>query len=119
MAALIRSRFKSVHNTVVDPAAKQLQMYRDLIERGKDDFEGIEFDLREQTIDEYREHEEKVGQKPAKYHFISAIHSLYYPDDYADTVKYLYNCLEEGGVLVIACMSSKFFLPCQVTLYFN
>ena len=117
MAALIRTRFKAVRNTVVDPTAKQLELYQSLVQRRKDDFEGIEFDFRQQTIDQYRDHEKEEDTEPTKYHFISAIHSLYYAEDYADTVRYLYNCLEEGGVLLIVCVSGKFCETRDLVLY--
>ena len=108
MASLIRRRFNAVHNVVVDPSPELLQMYEGLVRRMKNDFDGIEFDFRKQTIDEYRDLEKKSGLEPSKYHFISAMHSLYYVDDYVSTVRYLYDCLEEGGILMIVCMASKF-----------
>eukprot|EP00057_Strongylocentrotus_purpuratus_P032196 XP_786900.1 PREDICTED: histamine N-methyltransferase A [Strongylocentrotus purpuratus] len=102
MAASLKARFKSVRNVVLEPAAKQLEKYRSLVKSNKSDFEGIEFDLRQLGIDEYRSQE---GDKPRKYHFISAIHSIYYAEDHKDTIRYLYDCLEEGGILLIIVVS--------------
>ncbi|XP_041455690.1 histamine N-methyltransferase B-like [Lytechinus variegatus] len=102
MAASVKARFESVRNVVLEPAAKQLEMYRSLVESKKTDLGGIEFDLRQCGMDEYRA---QVGDQPSKYHFISAIHSLYYAKDHKDTIRYLYDCLEEGGILLIIVVS--------------
>eukprot|EP00057_Strongylocentrotus_purpuratus_P033764 XP_792696.1 PREDICTED: histamine N-methyltransferase [Strongylocentrotus purpuratus] len=102
MAASIKTRFKSVRNVVVEPGEKQLEKYRSLVESKKSEFEGIEFDHRQLSIDEYRALE---GNHSSKYHFINAIQSLYYADDFNDTIRYLYDCLEEGGILLITIIS--------------
>ena len=104
MAAHLKSRFKSVKNVVLEPAAKQLEMYRSLVEKKKSDFQGIEFDLRQLGIDEYRAQE---CDQPRTFHFISAIHSLYYAQDHKDTIRYLYDCLEEGGILLAVLVSGE------------
>lgn len=104
MAASLKARFKSVRNVVLEPAAKQLEKYRSLVKSNKSDFDGIEFDLRQLGIDEYRSQE---GDQPRKYHFISTIHSLYYAEDHKDTIRYLYDCLEEGGILLIIVVSGE------------
>ncbi|XP_071479251.1 histamine N-methyltransferase-like [Diadema antillarum] len=100
MAAKIRAHFKAVQNIVIEPAASQLEMYRKLIADGKEGFAGIDFDLREDTLDGYRRKLNETGVHP-KYHFISAIHSVYYVDDLNDTIRYLHDCLEDGGMLLI------------------
>nr|XP_054771834.1 histamine N-methyltransferase A-like [Lytechinus pictus] len=102
LAASIKTRFRSVRNVVVEPAEKMLDIYRALIDGNKSDFEGIEFDLRQLGIDEFRAQE---GDHPAKYHFISTIQSLYYAADFEDTIRYLYDCLEEGGIMLIIIVS--------------
>ncbi|XP_041477527.1 histamine N-methyltransferase-like [Lytechinus variegatus] len=102
MAASIKSRFSSVRNVVLDPSEKQLQMYRSLIESNQSAFKGIEFDLRQLSIDKYRTNGE---DHPPKYHFINAVQSLYYVDDVKDTVRYLYDHLEKGGVMLITIVS--------------
>ncbi|XP_072169625.1 histamine N-methyltransferase-like [Diadema setosum] len=104
MAAMIRARFKAVHNTVIEPAASQLDMYRKLIADGKEQFAGIDFELHQDTLDEYRRKLSETGVHP-KYHFICAIHSVYYVDDLIDTIRYLHDCLEDGGMLLIVIIS--------------
>ncbi|XP_072169626.1 LOW QUALITY PROTEIN: histamine N-methyltransferase A-like [Diadema setosum] len=104
MATKIRARFKAVHNTVIEPAASQLDMYRKLISSGKEEFAGIDFDLHQDTLDGYRRKLNETGVYP-KYHFISAIHSVYYVDDLNDTIRYLHECLEDGGMLFIVVIS--------------
>ncbi|XP_054751821.2 histamine N-methyltransferase B-like [Lytechinus pictus] len=102
MAGIINGHFKSVRNVVVEPAEKQLAIYRSVLESDKSKFKGIDFDLRQMVFDEYREHE---GEHPPKYHFINAMQSIYYIDDVNDTLRYLYASLEEGGVMLITTLS--------------
>ncbi|XP_071479261.1 histamine N-methyltransferase-like [Diadema antillarum] len=104
MAAMFRARFKAVHNTVIEPTASQLDMYRKLIADGKERFAGIDFDLHQDTLDDYRRKLNETDVHP-KYHFISAIHSVYYVDDLNDTIRYLHDCLEDGGMLLIVIIS--------------
>ncbi|XP_041481066.1 histamine N-methyltransferase B-like [Lytechinus variegatus] len=102
MAASINAHFKSVRNVVVEPAKRQLEIYHSALEETKSEFSGIDFDLRQMVFDKYREQE---GKRPPKYHFISAIQSIYYIDDINDTLRYLYDCLEDGGVMLITTLS--------------
>ncbi|XP_071507454.1 histamine N-methyltransferase-like [Diadema antillarum] len=106
MAAKIRDCFQSVRNVVIEPAASQLDMYRELIANGKEGFAGIDFDLRQETLEVYRQKQSEMGVHP-KYHFISAIHSLYYVDDLNDTIRYLHDCLEEGGILLVIALADS------------
>ncbi|XP_072165797.1 histamine N-methyltransferase B-like [Diadema setosum] len=104
IAAKIRARFQAVRNVVLEPAARQLDMYRELIANGKEEFAGIDFDLRQETLESYRQKQKATGMHP-KYHFISAIHSVYYLDDLKDTIQYLHDSLEEGGMLLVIVLS--------------
>uniref|UniRef100_UPI00358EE996 uncharacterized protein n=1 Tax=Myxine glutinosa TaxID=7769 RepID=UPI00358EE996 len=106
LATILKSQFQAVQNTVLEPAESQLQMYRELVAQNRDQFAGIDFDLRQETIDGYRKKQKEAGTQP-KYHFISAIHSLYYVEDHTDSIGYLYDCLEEGGILLIIVISGR------------
>ena len=71
------------------------------------------------TLDEFKTNQES---NPCKFHFISAIHSLYYVDDPQMAVDYLYNLLEDGGKLLIVMQDGKYLRNlihkrCQVGRY--
>ena len=44
---------------------------------------------------------------PRKFHFISAVHSLYYVDEPESAVSFLYDQLEDGGKLLIVMQDGK------------
>ncbi|XP_070561801.1 histamine N-methyltransferase-like [Ptychodera flava] len=89
--------FPRIHNIVVEPTANLVEKYRSLMKANQHLIKGVETEWREQTLEDFQS---SVGSS-LSYHFISAIHSLYYVDDYRARLRYLYDLLEEGGVMLI------------------
>ncbi|XP_070560327.1 histamine N-methyltransferase-like [Ptychodera flava] len=93
--------FPSIHNIVVEPTADLAEKYRGLVQAKQHLIEGVETEWREQTLEGFQN---SVGSS-VFYHFISAIHSLYFTDDLRARLCYLYDLLEEGGVLLIVIIA--------------
>ncbi len=51
---------------------------------------------------------EAEADKDVKYHFISAIHSLYYVPKLEEVLGFLYEKLAENGILYIAIATGKY-----------
>lgn len=69
-------------------------------------FVNVVLDWRRQTWEKfYNEYKQSI-QVP-KFHFISAIHSLYYIEDIEKNVLNLIDCLEDGGILLIILTTGK------------
>ncbi|XP_072044376.1 histamine N-methyltransferase-like [Amphiura filiformis] len=66
----------------------------------------IMYDWREQTVEEYMKGVNKSGTD-VKYHFISAIHSMYYMTNPEEVLGLLYDQLEENGILLFVLASEK------------
>ncbi|XP_070561800.1 histamine N-methyltransferase-like isoform X2 [Ptychodera flava] len=89
--------FPRIHNIVVEPTADFVEKYRSLFKAKQHLIEGVETEWREQTLESFQ----NSVDSSVSYHFISAIHSLYHFEDYKATLRYMYDLLEEGGVLLI------------------
>ncbi|XP_022103963.1 histamine N-methyltransferase-like [Acanthaster planci] len=92
--------FPRINICAVEPLQEQLVKYQALTKSKTSDLRGVNFEWRQQTIEEY----EKV-EEPTKFHFIVAVHSVYYFDNLEDSLMYLHSILEPGGVTVVVIMS--------------
>ncbi|XP_072017845.1 histamine N-methyltransferase-like [Amphiura filiformis] len=104
MMCKLRNRYPCIKNIAVEPAAGQIKLYKELVTTMADKLDGITIDWRKQGLDEFRKAKVARGDT-TKYHFISAIHSLYYVDDMEDSLKWLYEQLEDGGMMLIITLS--------------
>lgn len=104
MMTKLLKRYPRINNCVVEPADGQVQRYQDRVQQLGDELKGVTYEWKKQTIDQFRKAREESGTT-TKYHFISAVHSLYYADDVEDTQTWLYDQLEEGGMLLIITVS--------------
>ncbi|XP_072024607.1 histamine N-methyltransferase B-like [Amphiura filiformis] len=104
MMCKLRNRYPLISNIAVEPAAGQIKLYQNLATKMAVKLNGITTDWRKQGLDEFRRAKVESGDT-TKYHFISSIHSLYYVDDMEDTVKWLYEQLEDGGMMLIITVS--------------
>ncbi|XP_070553907.1 histamine N-methyltransferase-like [Ptychodera flava] len=101
MISHLRKLFPSIQNVAVEPTTDLMDKYRSLFRVKQHLLEGVETEWREQTLEGFKN---TVGYS-VSYHFISAIHSLYYVDDYRASLRYLYDMLEDGGVMLIIVVS--------------
>ena len=92
--------FPRITNRVVEPVDEQHVKYRALIESQASELQGVNFEWRHQTIEQY----EKAGDS-TKFHFIIAMHVLYYLDNLEDSLVYLFSILEPGGVIMVVIVS--------------
>ncbi|XP_038059891.1 histamine N-methyltransferase-like [Patiria miniata] len=90
-------QFPCIDNRVVDPSDELLGRYKALAEYKAHQLHGVTCDWRQQTIEQYK----KAGDL-TKFHFISAIDSIYQAQDALDSwLTYLYSRLESGGVMLV------------------
>ncbi|XP_038044284.1 histamine N-methyltransferase-like [Patiria miniata] len=100
MLEKVRKRFPRINNRVVEPTPVLLDQYKALAQSKAHELQGVMCDWRQQTIEQY----EKAGDL-TKFHFISAVQSLYYVDNPESTLMYMYERLEPGGVMLVAIIS--------------
>ncbi|XP_038076107.1 histamine N-methyltransferase-like [Patiria miniata] len=100
MLEKVMKRFPRIINRVVEPTTVFLDQYRALAQSKAHKLQGVMCDWRQQTIEQY----EKAGDL-TKFHFISAVQSLYYVDNPESTLMYMYERLEPGGVMLVAIIS--------------
>ena len=93
-------RFPRINNRVVEPLQEMMVKYKALAQSKSHQLQDVSFDWRLQTLEQY----EKTGDL-ARFHFISAVHSVYYLSDLESSLAYLYDRLEPGGVMVITLIS--------------
>ncbi|KAJ8028138.1 Histamine N-methyltransferase A [Holothuria leucospilota] len=75
MLKQLMKKFRLVECTVVEPSGEQITSYKKLVEEQKDALNGVTFDWRQETIQEFCK-ANADGSK--KFHFVSALHSCYY-----------------------------------------
>ncbi|XP_072024614.1 histamine N-methyltransferase B-like [Amphiura filiformis] len=107
MMCKLRNRYPLISNIAVEPAAGQIKLYQELVNKMAENLSGVTTYWRKQGLEEFRRAKVESGDT-TKYHFISAIHSLYFVDaDMEDTVKWLYEQLEDGGMMLIITISDE------------
>ena len=102
MTALLK-KCPIITNRVVEPDEDQIIKYKALVQTKGHELLGVKFDWRQQTLEQYRD-TDGVG---TKFHFISAIHSLYHVEDVDSSLMYLYDLLEPGGIMISILLSGK------------
>ncbi|XP_033625518.1 histamine N-methyltransferase-like [Asterias rubens] len=102
LTALLK-KFPIITNRVVEPAEDQINKYKALVQSKGHELQGVKFDWRQQTLEQYRD-TDGIG---TKFHFISAIHSLYHVGDVESSLMYMYDLLEPGGKLLVIIMSDE------------
>ncbi|XP_071785311.1 histamine N-methyltransferase-like [Asterias amurensis] len=101
MLSMLLQKYPRITNRVVEPAVDQIVQYKALVQSKGHELQGVNFDWRQQTLDQYRE----ADRDGAKFHFINAVHSMYYAEDVDSSLMYLYDLLEPGGKLLIITIS--------------
>ncbi|XP_038068681.1 histamine N-methyltransferase-like isoform X1 [Patiria miniata] len=96
MLEQLKRRFPLINNRVVDPSQKLLVQYKAFAQTKAHQLHGVKFDFRQQTIEQYQE-----AGYVTKFHFISAVHSMYFVDNFDSSVMYLYDLLIPGGALLV------------------
>ncbi|XP_038068304.1 histamine N-methyltransferase-like [Patiria miniata] len=96
MLEQLKKRFPLINNRVVEPSLKMLVQYKAFAQAKAHQLHGVKFDFRQQTIEQYQE-----AGDGTKFHFISAVHSMYYVDNFDSSVMYLYDLLIPGGALLV------------------
>ncbi|XP_022080437.1 histamine N-methyltransferase-like [Acanthaster planci] len=102
MLEKLSKRFPRIDNRVVEPSQELVDKYQALVQSKAGDLQGVKCDWRHETIEQY----EEAGNL-TKFHVISAVHSMYYVDNFDSTLMYLYNCLVPGGVLATILLSEN------------
>ncbi|XP_072177514.1 histamine N-methyltransferase-like [Diadema setosum] len=99
--------FPKIDNTIIEPAAAQTDLFKKLIASKGDALSGVTFEWKQETSDAYLDSLFETQTPPTKYHLIHAVHVLYYATDLEETLKRLYDLLEDGGILFIITLSGK------------
>nr|XP_054766441.1 histamine N-methyltransferase A-like [Lytechinus pictus] len=97
--------FPRINNTIVEPSEAQNDLFKNLIKEKGDALKGASFEWSAETSDQYLDKAFSSGAQPLKFHFIHAVHVLYYASDLKQSLKRLYDMLEDGGLLFIVNLS--------------
>ena len=100
-----------INHVVVEPSHDCVERYKAAVESASSTMSGLNFEWHEEKFLEFQRRHAATSQ-PQRFDFISAVHCLYYVHDAVDAVKFLYDNLADGGVLLIFMQDSK-------TLYFH
>ena len=99
----ILTKFPKIHACALEPREEPLRLYQQKIAKNTSQLHGVKFDWQNCTIEEYMDTQGNMR----KYHFISAIHSIYYMKDLKNTLDYLYDILEPGGILLVEVATGR------------
>ena len=97
------TKFPKIHACALEPLQEPLKLYQQKTAKNPSQLHGVKFDWHNCTIEEYMD--TQVNMR--KYHFISAIHSIYYMKDPKNTLEYLYDILEPGGILLVEVATGR------------
>ncbi|KAJ8027740.1 Carnosine N-methyltransferase 2 [Holothuria leucospilota] len=75
MLIRLKKKFGTIECTVVEPSAERITSYKKLVQERKDALDGVTFDWRQITLQEFC----KISfDRSNKFQFVCAMHSLYY-----------------------------------------
>ncbi|XP_071803128.1 histamine N-methyltransferase-like [Asterias amurensis] len=95
---------RHIQAVIVEPDPKLMGRYKSRTEE-PEKVQGIDFEWRQETLEEFQK--SPTGQKDDKFHFINFFNTVYYLEDKEKSLRYLYDKLDVGGVLVITVMSGE------------
>ena len=102
----LTKKFPRISSHVVEPSAELTAKYKTHVSETGAELKGITHHWHQQLFQDFkRKRDEDCDQ--TKFHFISAIHSMYYFDDLGKWLDYLYSLLVEGGVLMVSMVSGE------------
>ncbi|KAJ8040241.1 Histamine N-methyltransferase [Holothuria leucospilota] len=98
------THFSHIDNTVVEPSIEAIQAYKSLISQRSP--EHVTSLWHKETFQQYWRRRQSIGATN-KFHFISAVHSLYYADKDGKSLGYLIDLLEKDGVMFIVIQNEN------------
>ncbi|KAJ8040236.1 Histamine N-methyltransferase [Holothuria leucospilota] len=98
------TRVSHIDNTVVEPSLEAMDVYKSLILGDLSD--RVTTSWYQETFQQYQKRRGSSGSTK-KFHFISAVHSLYYTGKDGSIMGYLIDLLEKDGVLFIAIQNDE------------
>ncbi|XP_038055289.1 histamine N-methyltransferase A-like isoform X2 [Patiria miniata] len=99
---LLDSAHPKLRAVILEPDSHMMQQYQDLVSKESTKLQGVDFDWRQQTFQEFQ----ATAKEDDKFHFISCISSIYYCGDLEKSLKFLYEKLDSGGLLLITTTSA-------------
>ncbi|KAJ8040234.1 Histamine N-methyltransferase [Holothuria leucospilota] len=99
------TRVSRIDNTVVEPSLEAIEVYKSLFSGDLSD--RVTTSWYQETFQEYQKRRESSTGPTEKFHFISAVHSLYYTGSDGSSIGYLIDLLEKDGVLFIAIQNDE------------
>ena len=97
---------------MVEPSEELIDKYKSYVSSASgstpNDLKGVDFHWYPQLLQTFKGRRDEEADQ-TKFHFISALHSLYYFDNLGKWLDYLYSLLDEGGLLIIFLTSGKNF----------
>ncbi|PIK61285.1 putative histamine N-methyltransferase A [Apostichopus japonicus] len=101
MLLQLLKKFHRIENTVVEPSEERILEYKTSVSNDDKLLKFVDFKWENQTIGEYQRMTRTREQEPERFHFISALHCLYHVKDPSDTIKFMYDSLESGGIMMV------------------
>ncbi len=104
MLPMLLRGYPRINNRVVEPAKDQMIKYKALAQSKGHELQGVKFDWRQQTLEQYRD----IDGNGTKFHFISSIDSMYDVSNVDSSLMYMYDLLEPGGKLIVVISSGTY-----------
>ncbi|XP_072043394.1 histamine N-methyltransferase-like [Amphiura filiformis] len=86
--------FEEIHQCIVEPNKDFINQHKTRVLQNE--LKGVTYEWREERVEEFM----TSLKENEKYHFITAIHSLYYVHNLEEILGFLYDKLEENGILL-------------------
>ena len=96
----LQAKFGKIKACVVEPSKELMGKYKNRVTRNDESVEDIGYEWHNKTFQEF------IGATQ-KYHFISAIHSIYFLGGPEEAIKRMYSLLEQGGLILLLVTSGE------------
>ncbi|XP_072043134.1 histamine N-methyltransferase-like [Amphiura filiformis] len=100
----LQTHFAQIRQCLLEPCRSLAEQHQKNTQESN--WKEVIYDWREETLENYMEGVKESGTD-VKYHLISAIHSLYFMTNPEETLGFLYDRLEDDGILIIELASEK------------
>ncbi|XP_071953741.1 histamine N-methyltransferase B-like [Antedon mediterranea] len=100
----LSNNFGKLGHTAIEPAEEAIAEYKRLT--AKNNWSNVDYSWFHGTFQQFKENLENE-ENATKYHHISSLDSVYYLENPEDDILFMYNMLENGGMLMIMLDSDE------------
>ncbi|XP_006818316.1 histamine N-methyltransferase-like [Saccoglossus kowalevskii] len=102
----LSKRYNKLHVTVVEPAKRQLDEFKNKAAKITEDFPGVSFEWHVKMFEDYQNDHKKPD---GTFHIVFAGHSLIYMKNWESALDGMYNHVQPGGMLAVTVVHGQGF----------